>query len=145
MDHFTALCKVSVEKGGREGLKEVHQKFTLTGERRTHTGRTSLLHTFQSKTHIVSLLHLSFTFTPSPVLSHPLLLTLVLSFPLLFSHLSPILPSRYFLAFAAVRYCCGGNFMPANGQICGSLPNIQLLSEHAVLHALKNLLCDQQL
>ncbi len=43
----------------------------------------------------MSLLHLSFTFAPSPVQSHPLVLTLVLSFSLSFSHLSPILPSRW--------------------------------------------------
>lgn len=46
--------------------------------------------------------------------------------------------SLCFLAFAAVRYCCWRNVMPVLGQICGSLPNIQRILEHATLHAPKH-------
>lgn len=39
---------LAVKGGGREGFREVHQKFTLMGERRTHTHTQAgpLLHTF---------------------------------------------------------------------------------------------------
>lgn len=66
---------LSVKTGGRENLKFIKSSYRwVNGDNphsathtHTHTSRTSLLHTFQSKTHIVSLLHLYFSFHPPSI------------------------------------------------------------------------------
>lgn len=99
--------RISVKEVGREGLKEVHQKFTLIGERRTHTHRQDRAppHIPKQHTHCVTAPFV-FHFHPlscpiSPSCSHisPLIPILVLTFV---TH-PPL--SLCFLAFAAVPYC----------------------------------------
>lgn len=108
-------------------MKEVHQKFTLMVERRTHT-HTSLLRTFPNTLCYWSIC-LSHS-APSPVLTHRLFLTLVLSFPPLLSHLSPISqPPR--CAPSLLQLCAADHVVPALGQKCGSLPNAGLVWEKA--------------
>lgn len=92
----------------------------------THQQDISPTHIPKQNTHCVTAPFVFFSFT-LPLSQLPLL-TLVPTLVLTSVAQPPI--TLYFLAFAAVRNCCGRNVLPVYRQIRRSFPNILFVLDH---------------